>query len=195
MRFDSEGQTIPQKKLYQEKGAYRKNCKLNEAWNAWVCPGGLHRILILESMDGDWLERRYAPVAVEVNDNNKPYGGNVALYSGPGTMNTGLPLRIQTFWTIAHLGLRHNIYFASTNPLRTRVHLRDAEPGQGVYLNVFYGLPNRVEVYVGGKRAHGLAEPTWDNRKMPILDTFLPIGANVYDRIGMEKTSALATCM
>jgi hypothetical protein len=58
MRFDSEGQTIPQKKLYKEKGAYRKNCQLNEAFNAWVCPGGLHRILILESMDGDWLERR-----------------------------------------------------------------------------------------------------------------------------------------
>jgi hypothetical protein len=132
-------------------------------------------------MDADWLERRYAPVAIGTTDKNEPYGGNIAMYTGPGTPNTGM---VQTFWTVAHLGARHNIYFASTNPLRTRIHLRDAAPDQGAVLCVYYGLPNRVEVFVGNKRAHALAEPTWDQQKLPELDASLPIGTNVYDRIG-----------
>merc|ERR1719454_2673109 len=94
---------------------------------------------------------------------------------------------VQTFWTIGHIGMRHNIYFASTNPLRTRVHLRDATPDQGVLLCVYYGLPNRVEVFVGKKKAHPLAEPTWDKPHLPVLDSSMPIGTNVYDRIGGAK--------
>jgi len=43
-----------------------------------------------------------------------------------------------------------------------------------------------VEVFVGKKRAHALAEPTWDNQKLPKVTPEMPIGANVYDRIGVE---------
>ena len=83
-------------------------------WNAWHCEGGQHRNLILESMDGDWLARRYAPVAVGVtSDLSAPWGGYVGMYTGPGTTDTGM---VQAFWTVGHLGKRHNVYFASTNP-------------------------------------------------------------------------------
>eukprot|EP00746_Dinoflagellata_sp_MGD_P060367 gnl/MRDRNA2_/MRDRNA2_25620_c0_seq1.p1 gnl/MRDRNA2_/MRDRNA2_25620_c0~~gnl/MRDRNA2_/MRDRNA2_25620_c0_seq1.p1 ORF type:complete len:615 (+),score=98.93 gnl/MRDRNA2_/MRDRNA2_25620_c0_seq1:41-1846(+) len=132
-------------------------------------------------MDPDWLTRRYAPVVVEANE-GKPYGGYATLYTGPGTGNTAM---VQAFWTVAHLGMRHNVYFSSTNPAHTRVHLRDSGPDEGVILCVYYGQPNRVVVYVDGKLYRPLAEPTWDNRKLPKLDLSMPSGANVYDRIGV----------
>mmetsp|Transcript_141760 Transcript_141760/g.246825 ORF Transcript_141760/g.246825 Transcript_141760/m.246825 type:complete len:935 (+) Transcript_141760:3-2807(+) len=186
MRFDAKGGAIPQDKLYSGKGAYRKDCTLAEKWNAWVCPEGQHRMIIWESMDPDWLERRYAPLAIGVNDKNEVMGGNIAMYTGPGTGGDPTDM-VQAFWTIGHLGLQHNIYFSSTNPKHTRVHLRDATPDQAVILNVYYGLPNRVEVFIGRKRAHALSEPTWDKPYMPQLDPSMPNGANVYDRIGMGK--------
>jgi hypothetical protein len=132
-------------------------------------------------MDPDWLSRRYARVVVEANE-GKPYGGYAALYTGPGTANTKM---VQAFWTVVHLGMRHNVYFASTNPVRTRVHLRDSEPDEGVILCVYYGQPNRVVVYVDGKLYRPLAEPTWDQQTLPKLDLSMPSGANVYDRIGV----------
>jgi hypothetical protein len=182
-RFDADGKTIPKNDLYTDPGIYRKGCTLESGWNAWRCPGGKHRHLIIESMDPDWLSRRYAPVSVEVNADFRSYGGNVALYTGPGTENTGM---VQAFWTVAHVGMQHNVYFSSTNPGRTRLHLRDVTPSEGIILSVYYGQPNRVEVYKGGKRVQMLAEPTWDDRSFPKLDLSMPSGTHIYDRIGVN---------
>ena len=162
-RYDADGNTIPQSKLYEGPGIFREGCTLDNEWNAWRCVGGRHRHLIIESMDPDWLDRRYAPVAVEVNAKSASYGGYVALYTGPGTPNTGM---VQAFWTVASVGERHNVYFSSTNPGRTRLHLRDVGPNEGIVVSVYYGQPNRVEVYKKGKRVQMLAEPTWDDRSL-----------------------------
>lgn len=110
------------------------------------------------------------------------------MYTGPGTLATGFPIHLQAFWTVAHIGYRHNIYFSSTNPLRTRLHLRDAGPEEGVVLCIYYGQPNRVEVFLKGRRVQPVAEPTWDNQALPILDASMPNGMHVYDRIGVGPT-------
>ena len=91
---------------------------------------------------------------------------------------------LRALWTVAHLGMRHNLYFSSTNPQTTRLHLRDAGPDDAVLVSMYYGQPNRVEVYVRGERIFPIAEPTWDDPTMATLDTSMPSGTNIWDRIG-----------
>merc|ERR1719454_2206428 len=75
------------------------------------------------------------------------------------------PGRLQTFWALGHVGLRHNIYFTADPPSHLRLHLQYAERSEGVVACVYYGIPNSIIAYVDGKRKEASTEmtPTWDN--------------------------------
>ena len=67
-----------------------------------------------------------------------------------------ISFRAQAWWAVTHIGMRHNVYFTSTNPTRTRFHLRDAKPDEGILVSVYYGEPNRVEVRDEAKKVRVL---------------------------------------
>merc|ERR1719272_447061 len=153
--------------VYTEPGVWRKGCTHNSVWKAYTCPGGNHRHLVIEVMDWNHLERRWAPVSVEVNDNYAPQGVAMNIMSGPA-MYFG---RLQTFHALGHVGLRHNVYFTADPPTHLRLHLQYAEASDGVIVCVYYGIPNNIIAYVGGRRKEAPAEktPTWDNLKFTQL--------------------------
>merc|ERR1719421_1979752 len=171
--------------LYKTAGPFlTSNCRTRPDLNAHFCPGGRHRVLIIESGNPGINS---APVLVEVNDANAPYGGSAALYSGPGYGDETRRGPSEKFWTVAHLGARHNIYFSSSTPENFKLSLRDAAPDEGIVVSVYYGIANRVEVYLEGKRVFPYFEPTWDNPNMTNLTTDMPTGTNIWDRIGGEN--------
>jgi hypothetical protein len=122
------------------------------------------------------------PVAISVNDQNAPMGGYVAQYHGSGMGDQSG--RAPHYWTVAHLNARHNIYFTSTTPATVTFRLRDAAPHEGVMISLYYGTPNRVEVYVEGNRIFPMHEPTWDDPNITNLTMSMPTGTNIWDRLG-----------
>jgi hypothetical protein len=178
--------------VYSKAGIYRKGCTYDEKWKAYKCPGGNHRHLVIEVMDWNHLVRRWAPVSVEVNDNYAPQGGYMNIMSGPamyqGGRDTGFDMRLQTFWALGHVGLRHNVYFSADPPQHLRLHLQYAKPEEGVIVCVYYGIPNNLVSYVNGQRKEAAAgwTTTWDNLVFRQLTPDMAHGAFYYDRVGAE---------
>lgn len=56
--------------MIHQYGIVRRGCALNTDWNSWLCTQtnpSVHRMLILESLDGDSEERSLVPVALSHN--------------------------------------------------------------------------------------------------------------------------------
>jgi hypothetical protein len=117
--------------VYTQPGIYRpQGCTEVSGWNAYKCPGGKHRHLVIEVMDWNHMERRWAPVSVEVNDNYAPQGGYMNIMGGPAMYWPGQ--RLQTFHALGHVGMRHNIYFSADPPQHLRLHFKYADTADGV---------------------------------------------------------------
>uniref|UniRef100_A0A7S2NK41 PA14 domain-containing protein n=1 Tax=Alexandrium andersonii TaxID=327968 RepID=A0A7S2NK41_9DINO len=172
--------------VYTVPGVWKDGCTEDATMKAWKCPGGQHRHLLIEVMDWDFMSRRYAPVSVEVNDQFAPQGGALNILTGPAMMWTGV--RVQVFHALGYLGLRHNIYFSANPPSHLRLHLQHAPADSGVVVCVYYGLPNMIYAYVGGKKKEPLvnATPNWDNLVLTRLTPDMPHGTYYYDRVGVE---------
>jgi hypothetical protein len=168
--------------VYTQAGIYRKGCEYNSNWQAYSCQGGKHRHLVVEVMDWNHKERRWAPVSVEVNDNHAPQGGTMNIMSGPAKYDG----RLQTFWALGHVGMRHNVYFTADPPAHLRLHLQYADPSEGIVVCVYYGIPNQLVAYVGGKRKAPELEPTWDQLVYRPVTADEPHGTFYYDRLGVE---------
>jgi len=140
--------------VYTVPGIYRKNCSFVSTWNAYRCPGAQHRHLLIEVMDWNHMQRRWAPVTVEVNDNYSPQGGTLNVLTGPAMYWGGL--RLQTFHALGHVGLRHNIFFSADPPQHLRIQLQNTPADQGVVICIYYGIPNTVVAYVNGKKKRPL---------------------------------------
>ncbi len=80
------------------------------------------------------------------------------------------------------------MHHSSTTPQLTRVSLVDSTPEEAVHIKLFYGIPNRVDVYVDGQLKTPLANVTWDNPAVPDFSSAgmlasLEHGANFYNRL------------
>jgi len=172
--------------VYTQPGIWRKGCTFEGNWSAYKCIGGQHRHLVLEVMDWNHMDRRWAPVTVEVNDQWAPQGGTLNVLTGPAMMWPGK--RLQTFHALGHLGLRHNVYFSGDPPQHMRFHLQYSPPQSGIVVCMYYGIPNMIYAYVNGRRKAPMAgaTPNWDNLVLTKLVPSMPHGTYFYDRVGVE---------
>jgi len=172
--------------VYTVPGIWREGCTFVSDWSAYRCPNAKHRPLVIEVMDFNHMDRRWAPVTVEVNDKWAPQGGAMNVLTGPAMMLPGK--RLQTFHALGHAGLRHNIYFSADPPKHLRLHMLNAGSDEGMVVCIYYGVPNSVVAYVDGKRRAPLAgaTPAWDNLVLHKLTPDMPHGTYYYDRIGVE---------
>ena len=64
---DSNGARTPESEKINQYGIVRPGCVLTEQWNAWKCvtnSSHLHRMMVIESMDGDSEHRSLVPVVL-----------------------------------------------------------------------------------------------------------------------------------
>merc|ERR1712060_609645 len=94
--------------------------------------------------------------------------------------------------------MQHHVFFTSSPPDNLRIHLREVTRDEGLILSVYWGVPNRVNAYVKGRRIAPYREPTWDlcaDRNGGVqeccksLDIDMPHGSNIYDRLGVCPAS------
>merc|ERR1712164_8436 len=170
----------------------RVGCKdMRNDWQAWVCPEGRHRQIIFESLDKDALERRISPTSVLTEIPSLASERFMSLYTGPPLYKVGWNEKIRrsnTLWVTGHLDATHTVHHSSTTPQLTRVSLVDSTPEEAVHIKLYYGIPNRVDVYVDGKLKTPLANVTWDNPAVPDFSSAgmlasLEHGANFYNRL------------
>jgi len=186
--------------LYEFPGNARANCEYNAAWDAYSCAEGVHRHIVLESLDADFMSRRYAPVAVNIHDKPGHSGLRdgqsfryMSLYTGASMYGLGWNTKISRSSTMTITGSlyrTHDIYLSGTNPQKQRLSLKDATPDEALHVRIYYGLPNRVDAYVEGEKVEPLATPTWDRVKSGDLppeldptDPSLTNGAGYYNRL------------
>jgi len=177
-------------KLYDEPGHLKMGCRKEASWQAWLCPEHRHRQIIHESLDGDHTKRRISPTSVltELPSQSKRF---MSLYTGPAKYGgnwAGKITRHNTLWITGHVGATHTIHHSSTNPSISRVTFADATEDEAVHVKLYYGVPNRVDVYVDGRYVPPLANITWDQPDVPDISSSgsletMPHGANFYNRL------------
>ncbi|XP_038070546.1 fibrocystin-L-like isoform X1 [Patiria miniata] len=143
----TDGSRIPVEDKAPNKGIYRgtsDECEWKSSWQAYECHGIEHRMLVVESMDGDTEVRRLTPLAMYTD-------GFVDLINGPQDNGWCLGYtcqeRISTLYTIVATGKDYEVYFTSTNPQVLRFHLLNSDESQAVVLGVWYANPQRLDVY------------------------------------------------
>ena len=75
------------------------------------------------------------------------------LYTGPPLYKVGWNEKIRrsnTLWVTGHLDATHTVHHSRQLQL-TRVSLVDSTPEEAVHVKLYYGIVNRVDVYVDGK--------------------------------------------
>ena len=120
--------------------------------------------------------------------NGKRY---MALYTGPGRYKidwSGKIKRIVTLWVTGHKGATHTVHHTSTNPQVQRVGMYGATMDDVVHVKLYYGVANRVDLYVKNEIVPPLAKISFENPDGPDLSlrgTLLdqPHGANYYNRL------------
>jgi len=122
-----DGTLRQEKEVIAQYGIVRPGCTLHTEWNAWRCtqdPSHLHRMLIIESMDGDSDTRLIVPVALSHNGTTDLLGGGIDLgswtYDAPGVASL---LRRSTFFSVLQTGREYDLTFTGTNPQSIRYHL------------------------------------------------------------------------
>ena len=177
-------------KLYDEPGHLKMGCRKEVSWQAWLCPEHRHRQIVHESLDVDHANRRISPTSVltELPSQSKRF---MSLYTGPAKYGgdwAGKITRHNTLWITGHVGATHTIHHSSTNPSISRVTFADATEDEAVHVKLYYGVPNRVDVYVDGRYVPPLANITWDQPDVPDISSSgtletMPHGANFYNRL------------
>jgi len=141
------GNLLQQSDVVDEYGIVRTGCTYQNAWNGHLCQAGLamnHRMLVVESLDGDHETRALVPLALV-------HGKTVDL------MNAGMDhgwcfgytclKRLMMFNAIVSTNKEYSIYFGATNPQKLRLHLLNARTNEAVVLKFVYTNPQRLAVF------------------------------------------------
>ena len=125
-------------------------CVWMESWNAFKCHDINHRLLIMESMDIDTLDRRLSPVAVLANPGPSGY---IDLINGPQDWSCcfgyACQKRISNFYSIVGTNMMYEIHLTSTPPIHMRYRLKHNEGGDAILLKLYFPKPQRIDVFVG----------------------------------------------
>jgi len=127
-------------------------CTWVEAWHAYKCHGIDHRLLILESMDIDTLDRRLSPVAMLANPGT---GGFIDLINGPQDYSCcfgyACQKRISNFYTIVGTNMMYEVHLTSVPPIHMRYRLKHNTGGKPVLIKQFFPKPQRIDIFVGDR--------------------------------------------
>ena len=156
MLTNVDGSAILPDTKYPFKGVVRGNhsedqCVFDGVWNAYVCTGLEHLMLVLESLDADTEIRRLSPIGLAS-------GGFIDLLNGPQDQGWcggyTCQERISTFYGIVAAGRDYQVGLTSTNPQQFRVVLLHAQEDQAITLGLIYTRPQRLDVIVDGQRVN-----------------------------------------
>ena len=150
---------------------------LNE-WHAYKCHGINHRLMILESLDIDTLDRRLSPVAVLANPGS---GGYIDLINGPQDFSCcfgyACQKRISNFYSIVGTNMMYEVHLTSVPPIQMRFRLNNNDGGDAVLLKIFFQKPQRIDIYVGDQFIYpnniDLTDTTGFTM-LPADDSFIP---------------------
>merc|ERR1712223_287239 len=106
------------------------DCVWNEKWHAYKCHDINHRLLILESLDIDTLDRRLSPVAMLANPGSDGY---IDLINGPQDWSCcfgyACQKRVSNFYTIVGTNMMYEVHLTSVNPIHMRFRLLHNDGG------------------------------------------------------------------
>ena len=129
-----------------------EQCTWVEEWHAYKCHGLDHRLLIIESMDIDTLDRRLSPVAVLANPGADGY---IDLINGPQDFSCcfgyACQKRVSNFYSIIATNMMYEIHLTSTPPIHMRYRVKNNEGGNPVLLKVYFPKPQRIDIFVGDR--------------------------------------------
>jgi len=178
MYTDENGNKIEYADKLPNTGIVRGNqCNWVEEWHAYKCHGINHRLLILESMDVDTLDRRLSPVAVLSNPGPDGY---IDLVNGPQDVTCcfgyACQKRISNFYTIVGTNMTTEIHLTSTPPIHMRYRLKNNEGGDPILLKIYFPKPQRIDIFVGDQFiAPNNIDLTSDTFAMlPADDSYIP---------------------
>ncbi|CAH8616311.1 unnamed protein product [Heterobilharzia americana] len=151
MLMKPDGTSINPATEWPNKGIIRDNsCAYISAMQAYKCSKSLdHRILLIESMDPDALERRLSPIAFATQGLSSNF---IDLINGPsdhGVCSSYACLkRMSTFMAVVARQKNFVMYMTSTMPQELRLRLPQAEPDYAVRIGIDYFTAGRLDVYV-----------------------------------------------
>ena len=151
MVTEVNGDKIEYKDKLPQQGIVRNDlCSWVEEWHAYKCHGINHRLLILESMDIDTLDRRLSPVALLANPGSNGY---IDLINGPQDWSCCLGYacqkRVSNFYSIVGTNMTYEIHLTSTPPIHMRYRLKHNEGGDPILIKQYFPKPQRIDIYVG----------------------------------------------
>lgn len=196
MLIQPDGSLLDADDLYPEKGIVRSgkpgaDCTFIPEWNAYLCHGLDHLMLVMESLDDDTEVRRLSPIALGAGD-------YVNLVNGP--MDNGwcggytCQERVSTFYAVVCSDQEYMIALTSTNPQNFALHLLNSDDDHVIVVGIIHNTPQRLDVFV--RLEDGSEEYVPPNNAMLVSgnlqyidgpeDSFIPTlsethGANFYD--------------
>ncbi|CAH8562789.1 unnamed protein product [Schistosoma turkestanicum] len=195
MLTKADGTSINPAIQWPNKGIIRdSSCIYTPKMQAYKCSNALdHKILLIESMDPDALERRLSPIAFATDGLSSNY---IDLINGPsdhGVCSSYACLkRMSTFMAVVARQKNFVLYMTSTPPQELRLRLPQAEPDYAVRLGIDYFTAGRLDIYVNGVYVKAknavtnnlgqtvLQEPKTLDEFMPNVLTD-PVGTNYFD--------------
>ena len=204
MVTDLDGNKIPYADIMPNVGITQTtNCSKQSVWNAVLCQGIDHRVMVIESMDKDTEVRRVSPIALLSSN------GYVDLINGPQDhgwcAGYTCQLRISTFHTMIALNQTFEVHMTSTPPKHIRYHLLNSGSQDFVIVKFWYPKRQRYDVFVNGifvpaTNGNGQMGPGYD--LLPPGDEYIPDfdsslspqinhGTNFYD----PRTGHLYVCI
>ena len=217
MLVGANGQVLTRTDVVSSYGIFREGCSLMVPWNAWKCQGAVgrthtHRMLVIESRDGDTEVRSLIPIGVSTGTTTDLMNGGMD--HGWCFGYTCLK-RLSTFYAVVAMGREYHVYFGATNPGKIRLHLLHALEDEAVVIKIIYTNPQRLVAMVGleakqdirgdmnydGNRHKSRTRPGWIDRWPSVNDAH---GTNAFERKkntfhvtmrgnGAGKTPALLT--
>ena len=151
MTTEVNGDKIEYADKMPNKGIVRNDqCQWINEWHAYKCHGINHRLLILESLDIDTLDRRLSPVAMLANPGSDGY---IDLINGPQDWSCcfgyACQKRVSNFYTIIGTKMMYEVHLTSVPPIQMRFRLNNNEGGDPVLIKLFFQKPQRIDIYVG----------------------------------------------
>ncbi|CAD5115663.1 DgyrCDS4618 [Dimorphilus gyrociliatus] len=187
MQVTRDGQRKDIDEVRPHKGIIRNDkCTFVTDWTAYKCFGLDYELLLIESLDPDYEERRLSPVAIRSDT------GYLDLNNGPRDVGIchgyTCRKRISLFFNLVATSHHYDVHFTSTTPQKLRLHLPNANGNQAVRIAIYWGLQQPVHAYVDNKIILAKNEAQENDRviykktsglQLPSLDD--SAGANFFD--------------
>ena len=192
MTTDVNGDKIEYVDKLPLKGIVRNDqCTWMNGWHAYKCHGINHRLMILESLDIDTLDRRLSPVAMLANPGSEGY---IDLINGPQDFSCcfgyACQKRISNFYALVGTKMMYEVHLTSVPPIQMRFRLNNNDGGDPVLLKLFFQKPQRIDIYVGDRfvspnnldltDTEGFTMLPADDKYIPSLDSMVE-GENYFD--------------